>query len=555
MHSTVARTSFRAALGMVGMAAAAAFAPAQAQTITTIHGGGATLPSVTLGELFACYSGTTPRPAVCTTAVNSAVRFTYSSVGSGAGQRGWASQDPLRFTSTSTQTDVNFAVSEAALTSSQLNAFNNGGQFSSTGPTHIANTSDNCVSPATGTGADVAPSGGCYDNPRVENGPAIQIPLFGTPVTIAFDPVYKAVRNADGSVTEFRLNLRYPRADGSGGLRLTQALVCGIFSGAITQWNDAALTAANGGRALWPATADTNTTGNVGREIRVVVRDDDSGTSSLFIRWARANCAQWASATPAIPATGAIQTFPGNPTPGSISTTDQLSVCDNNGNNTFAGFGSRIFYGRGNEGVAFCINTPAPASAEGSVAVGGRIGYLSPDFALPAVSNLPTGNAFRGFALMTADVQNVANRFVAPTPAAVTTALAAITAPTGTARSNPLAWVSPPDAIIAGAPNPVTVPSGATAYPIVGTTNWLGYTCYSTSAKQRAISQARTGFLSWMYGSAAEVKTVIESNGFALLPSPFRSAIVANFLTGTAGTDLQIRTRTATTAALCTVGS
>jgi len=555
MHSTVTRTSVRAALGAVGMAAAVAFAPASAQTITTIQGGGATLPSVTLGELFACYSGTTPRPAVCTTAVNAAVRFTYNSVGSGAGQRGWASQDPVRLGGSPLVTDVNFGVSEAALTSSQLNAFNAGGSFSSTGPTAIANTSDNCVSPATGTGADVAASGGCYDNPRVENGPAIQIPLFGTPVTIAFDPVYKAVRNANGSVTEHRLNLRYPRADGSGGLRLTQALVCGIFSGTITQWNDAALTAANGNRALWPATTDTDTTGNVGREIRVVVRDDDSGTTSLFTRWARANCTQWASATPAIPATGSIQAFPGNPTPNSISTTDQLTVCDNNGNNTFAGLGSRIFYGRGNEGVAFCTNTPAPAATAGSVAVGGRIAYLSPDFALPSVSNLPTGNAFRGFALMTADVQNAAARFVAPTPASVTTALAAIAAPTGAAVSNPLAWVSSPDAIVGGAPNPVTVPAGATAYPIVGTTNWLGYTCYSSAAKQRAISQARIGFLSWLYGNNAAVKTVIESNGFALLPSPYRSAIVANFLTGTAGTNLQIRTRTASTAALCTVGS
>jgi len=572
MQTLPSRNLARTTIVALGVAVASSAMPTGASAQTTISGGGATLPALTLRQLFDCFSGTGTPPGVCTTPVNPLTSFVYNSVGSGAGQRGWASQDPVRLGGTPLVADVNFAISEAALTSSQLNTFNNGGQFSSTGPTNIANVSDTCVAPATGTGGDTVPPAGCYDNPRVENGPAIQIPLFAVPVTIAFDPVYKRVRNADGTVSEFRYQIIRNRPDGSGGLRLSQEAYCAIFSGQLTSWNDARLRQFNAapGTLLWPDPADPDTTGNVGRELRVVVRDDDSGTTALFARHLRAVCPQWASATPAIPATGAIQAFPGNPSPNSIPAGD-FATCQNDGNGTFSGFGSRLFYARGSEGVSLCIDTDQPGTTPGSVAVGGRVGYLSPDFTLPAVNNLPVGNPYREAALQTADLQTVASvggtpAFRGPQAQFVQAALAAsFGVPPVTSRNNPLAWVASPDALIGGSRNPVAAPAGTTSYPIVGTTNWLGYTCYSSVAKTRAVggtavnpSPTNPGsFLNWFYANGSQVNSILLSNGFVPLPLNLRTAIRNTFLVSADPDALNLFIRSRTTAApgFCSTGS
>ena len=138
----------RATLGAIAAAAAIAAAPAPAAAQTNIDGGGATLPSLLLRDLFNCYAvppgGTaaSPTPTGCTTRVTSAYSFRYDSVGSGAGQRGFVSQNPRLFTSSSTLADVNYGVSDAALTATQVGVYSNGGRFSSTGPTDLADASE-----------------------------------------------------------------------------------------------------------------------------------------------------------------------------------------------------------------------------------------------------------------------------------------------------------------------------------------------------------------------------------------------------------------------------
>ncbi len=587
MQNTLPRNFARASLGAVGVAAAIAFAPATAAAQTNIYGGGATLPSLTLRQLFDCYSGNAGAPAVCTTAVNSAYQFFYASVGSGAGLNGWVTQDPARFGSAFGPSgatpfpDVNFGVSESALTSAQLAAFNNGGVFVS--GINIANSSDACVSPLTGTGGDTVPPAPCYDNPRVENGAPIQFPLFGTPVTIAYDPVYKRVRDAAGTVTEFFYQVAFPRPDGSGGLRLTRNQYCTIFSGGINRWDDAGLTATNGGTALWPDPADTSAVGGTdtrGRALSLVVRDDNSGTTTLFTRHLRAVCSQW-NTNPLVPAaTATMVAFPGNNSPGSIPAGD-TTTCQADGNSVFANLNlpGRIFYARGNEGVSNCINTPELASGvvgAAATTVGGRIGYLSPDFALPAVNNLAPGNVFRLNALHTADLQTRNSTatgatpvFVSPAPANVTAALEAIrrsplfpAVPVGADRADPLKWAYPGSAQLAGGvENPAAWPGGATSYPISGTTNFLGYTCYSNGTKLNALARANNSFLQWLMQNNSTVQTVLTSNGFAPLPGGQRTAIRETFLTQVgpaAPLGLYMRVVTQPTppgAASCTSGS
>jgi hypothetical protein len=44
--------------------------------------------------------------------------------------------------------------------------------------------------------------------------------MLVAPVAIAYDPVYKKVRQGDGSVKEYKFRINRTRADGSGGLHL-----------------------------------------------------------------------------------------------------------------------------------------------------------------------------------------------------------------------------------------------------------------------------------------------------------------------------------------------
>jgi len=544
----------RASLGAVIAAAALAVAPAPAAAqTTTIAGGGASFPSIALRQLFDCYgvppggTAASPRPRGCGTRINNTATFLYNSVGSGAGQRGWASQDPQRIGGSPLLPDVNFAASEAALTSTQLSAFLNGGTFSS-GQVNIADQSDNCVAPASGNGTDPRPANlatGCYDNPRVENGPAIQIPFVGGGIVLAFDPVYKRVRNADGTVTDYRYQFTQ-RADGSGGLRLSRTAFCNIFSGNTTRWNANAITAANGGTPVWPDPADPDTSASVGRAIQVVVRDDDSGTTALFTRALRAQCpGQFTAALPS----GFAQTFPGNPSPNSLPANSTTCELPPGARNT-ALSGLNVVYARGNEGVARCINTRNPRQTAGAVVGNGRIGYVNAGFALPFANTAP----YTGYALMTVDLQNASGNYAVPTEAAFTEALAAAAPPAPANRNNPLAWVSDPSGAVS--PNPVADPPGATAWPLVGTSNFLLYTCYDSAAKADAVADTTPvqGFLNWYYGNGSSIRNILSNNGFVPLPATIRTAVTETFLNAAdpLGLNLYIRS---TPSGLCTTGS
>ncbi len=165
-------------------------------------------------------------------------------------------------------------------------------------------------------------------------------------------------------------------------LNLTNAEVCGIFSGKTTSWSS--ITGAG--------------TAGLSGAIHVAFRNDGSGTSFLFTQHLAAVCNTTNSAftTTITPST----TFASLPFPGG-------TVPSN-----FTG-------ASGTPGVQAAI-----------IATTDSIGYLSPDATLIA----PVNNG--------KNVPPVAEvGSVQPLPANVTTALGTATAPTGTAASNPANWV------------------------------------------------------------------------------------------------------------------
>src|SRR5262249_16958215 len=147
--------------------------------------------------------------------------------------------------------------------------------------------------PANHVGVSVQPPGGgsgTYPNPAERYGALVQFPVLIAPVVIAYDPVYKKVRNGDNSVTEYTFNIHRPRADGSGALRLDRDTYCKIFNGQITDWNDAAIKALNGGVSLKDP-ADPTPVGSWSVPMQITGRFESSGTTSIFTRHLAAACA------------------------------------------------------------------------------------------------------------------------------------------------------------------------------------------------------------------------------------------------------------------------
>jgi phosphate transport system substrate-binding protein len=192
-------------------AAALSFGVAHASTLT-INAGGSSLAAPTYIALMRGYTDSNP-----------SVRFSYEAVGSGDGQKAFLNNDITQFENvpagtltygTIVGTQVDFGASDAFLSASQL------------------------TNPATGSYAESS-----------VDGPLIQIPTLGVPVTIP-----------------------YNEAAQTSTLTLTDSQVCGVLSGLITDWH-----------AL-------NSAIPAGTTINVASRSDSSGTTFLLTQHLNAVC-------------------------------------------------------------------------------------------------------------------------------------------------------------------------------------------------------------------------------------------------------------------------
>jgi len=507
-----------AMMGVSALAAAALGGVAQAQSI---YGGGSSLVAPYQRQVADCYGvdrplysrGTPPTTIPvsafpgCPTALSTSNTVDYLSTGSGTGIAAVYSHDPLRYgdvdpaAGTQNFPSVQYGLSETALSNADVTTYNSGGVIQGVTLT------------ATPSGANQ------YAIPEPLYGALVQIPVAVAPVALTYDPVYKKVADAAGAVTAYRFAVNAAFARSNGGLRLSQATYCKILNGQITDWNDPAITADNGGTSL----KDPADPAAFSVPIELIGRSESSGTTQVTTRHLAAACASLAGN--AFTATAGTSTLPatqiGNVAPGAPITGKFTVANGSNGVAAYVGF------------------TAAPAPS--ATLTQGRLGYVGADYALPnsSTNGLP-------YALFTADLQNAAGAYRAPTGANATTAFGANRPPetaTGTSgaydpaqtawgvRTNPADWTR-----VGNLANPTP----ATAYPIVATVNWIGYSCYTPAnadvVRTSSAAGSATGYLNYWFDDAivdTSSPNILTRAGLAPLPAAWQNAIKNTFLTPT----------------------
>jgi ABC-type phosphate transport system substrate-binding protein len=362
-------------------------------------------------------------------------------------------------------------------------------------------------------------------NPRERYGAMIQIPSLIAVLTIAYDPVYKRVRNGGGGVDEYTLRIKnsFVRPDGSGGMRLDADTYCKIFNGTITDWNDPALTALNGGTSLRDPD-DPETAGSWSVPIVMVGRSESSGTTSIWTRHLANVCEsvggnQYADSTSTLPAGlrdgNAVYDKVTKAVSGTITSGEYVTA-------------------NGNDGVAQYVDFDEdiqPGLTEGDEVEWGRIGYVAADLVLPYVTN----NGANTFGLNTATLQNASGNWIAPTPAAGLLSFGSITPPAGVDRADAWKWVEP-----SSKTSPHANPSASKGYPIIGTSNFITYTCYA-SAKVLKAWAGKQGYLAWYYSSPVvtdKTNGLLAQSGYAAMPKEWLKAISETFITNKSGLGL-----------------
>jgi phosphate transport system substrate-binding protein len=500
------------------------------------------------------YTGTTkPTPYNCASIaaggngpLNPTQQFNYISSGSGAGGATFFSHDTVTYWN-DTQggatpvpyPNVQFGESDAGLATSDVAVYDTGG---------IAPNFKNVAIPGVNcTGSCLSSPLLAAQNPYSAFGQVIQLPLLVTPVTLAFDPTYKKVYDANGNlVASYQFNIKKPNADGSGGLVLSMTTVCGIWTGAITTWADSRITADNGGKSL----QDPNDHGTefATLPIEMVGRFDSSGTSSIFTRALAAQCSgQSIYTVGTLKLPSAIQNTSGTKgqvgTPGFTPQVGLVSLASNS------------------SGVAGYIAFTATPGATGSqvTELSGKLGYLSPDYVWPAVQFSGANNGYHldlvnvkpigGTTAIEPTVANTLLGFKGILPPESSTAGAyipnGVTGSSGGSRAAPDQWVFP----VTIANNPLAFPANVKAYPILGTTQAFFYTCYNenpnvttntgggnTAAGVAGLSAKIRAFLTNYYTSGITIDakaSVLAKGGFVPMPKAWETAIIQTYLTPT----------------------
>jgi len=549
----------------IGLAASGAANATDVQ----VYGGGSSLISVYMQQAFNCYgndqpliirsplslktladfnyTGTKGNPQDCATQkINTRTDLHYDSAGSGVGIAGVFSHDPSS-TAPNGYGDINpnqsgeqdmpaisFGMSDAGLSATDVGVWENGNDDQ--GPTNTCTVKEQGVCVV--ASGETAHPPTTYPNPHQNRGALIQFPVSVDPVAVAYDPTYKKVEAADGSsTTAYHFNIRFAHSDGSGGWRLDQTAYCTIFNGIaagspITNWNDSRLKTLNGNVSLADPADPQKASFSV--PLQIAGRGDSSGTTSIFTRHLARVCGstginlpnnQYADGATTLPASLQGGTFDGTNATGVVLGKFTLAT----------GSGNLAKY------VAF---TAVPAN--GATLQQGNIAYLGADFVAPA--NSVNGN--NTFNLNSADLKNHSNKFERANGANAAAAFGSLAPPQSNAqghydnttcsgpsakcRQHPYDWAEP-----VSKTSPLADPTATTAYPMVGTTNVLLYSCYANS--QVAVLVPK--FFAW-YSKSTTVQEVpdglLVKNGLAALPGPWRTAISETFTSNTSGLNLNI---------------
>ena len=195
--------------------------------------------------------------------------------------------------------------------------------------------------------------------------------------------------------------------------------------------------------------------------------------------------------------------------------------------------------------MAFTETPPA-----NTVYLQGRLGYLSPDYALPAVTNSDDNTYGLNIVDMLVDAKSLepigANALAAfgaiLPPQSTSAGVYTATATSVGLRTSPEDWVEPISTTLTYSNNPTPVATpladptlGGTkaAYPFVNTSNVNLYTCYAASATSTAVID----FFDYYVNSKtiATAKTgLLALDGFSAMPKAWLVAVTDTFLLPTA---------------------
>jgi ABC-type phosphate transport system substrate-binding protein len=482
------------------VALATAATPAHAAT-TGLFGGGSTLVEKAYRDLFNAYGSTaggdlcaglaTPCP---TSHYNAAVELLYVGVGSGNGVKALDAYSSQLYV-------TNEKTPDAVPTPSGRDFKNFYG--TGMGASWVPGTGVGPYYPkVTFSGSDnILGSSDVTAVAALGKGPVIQIPGVVAAIAVPFHPT--ANWNPKG----------VKPVGGSSQVQLSTNTWCGIFTGAITDWSDAAITKDNKNVQLGKG------------KITVVYRNDSSGTTFIFSNALLNQCG-----TQAHPLTASTHPVPDQwIKDNGLTFTNKAPYWQSN-----TSFFVNVF--KANHLPANFINNEAltgvtgGASGSGGVKKAiqgtvGSIGYVSPDFVQPVDKTGPAAANLQTFASHSVKGTPV---YIAPTPSAATLALRSATPPTFTgastaqsAAANPLNW---------GAVEPR--PANQAAYPIAGFSFIDLYSCYSSAADVAGLvgtTAGQYGYLTWYYGSSSVNQgvpaSILAADGFAPVPAAWATAI------------------------------
>ncbi|UFZ03323.1 substrate-binding domain-containing protein [Bradyrhizobium ontarionense] len=511
----------------------------------------------------------------------------YAAVGSGAGQRAFITNDPKQLLRGSAPTlslpavppvflesgvpalatypyaRVDFGAGDSPLPSSPTNT-----------PSVTALTNFSSVSNwqnQTNITASNASSATAYN--AAAFGPAVQLPMIEAPVAIVVNT------NSTPTAT-WTINSAGTAGTPGSAIQLSTAQLCAIFSGEVRDWSSTAAIAAldNVGQARVQTFMDDNT-GNGGAAqayvsnslpIQVAFRSDGSGTSFILTNFLANSCPQldadgshnYAKIFTGVGVTFASTVVTLNDQVTGTTTTTTIAAKTNASavnlpSTTFANLIANIkavkgvdvstgaggwLAGNGTGEVADTVNSNAQ-NANGNY-LGGRIGYVSNDFAKP-YNPAASGP-------LSASVQNDDQRargvyhpgdqgenFIAPTPASADLAFQSVTVPTGTDYASwnlynqTYAGVGQNAGVTVDGKSQLGLPITAGAYPITGTTFAYLYSCYNTTSAPTRVADI-TNFLTWFY-SSQDAASVLQNNGFNALNASFATQIKTSYLTSGSG--------------------
>jgi ABC-type phosphate transport system substrate-binding protein len=460
---------------------------------TEIYGGGATLPSLVLRDMFNCRTlrvddaaGSFNNTTACNgTTRNSTRVFGYASVGSGRGL--------VSFTTRSSSGLGIPAVTETVPYTSVP------GGAACVPP--LTSPSARAATPATGLNFDCAlpnpPSGYASHHFSVSEQPLPQVntsrPIEslncyqGTGGTGCTDQVPTGGQAIQVPVAVAPVNVAY-NLGGFTSLRLSERALCGIFTGVIKTWDHPDIRAANGGVA--PSTLP----------VRVVRRSDSSGTTFLFVNHLANVCSRtpypWPGGTanvstlPAFPVTTLYYAAPGN-----------------------AGVAGTVARTPGAIGYASPSFTQFPdATGPVTIDIDTTLNLVDATGANPITVPAGTGIA----APRPSTLQNRLGQYREATLRNATTGMSTASPPTGAAAANPANW---------SAAGLVPDPNVTGSYPIVGFFWMMHYTCYRTPAVVTGIRDWWIWNLTSQAGGSLDSRDVLRDRGFAVLPATWRTAV------------------------------